>query len=149
MEASRLPWQQVGSMLIRDGIITAAELEAALQEKDATGARVGDILIARGWATKADINRSLAEQYGLEFVDLEHTEIRPEVRDLLSERVMRQCRALPIRYIAKNLALVAVTDPTDIAALDNVKLALGVNLRFCIADPDQLEAAIDKLHRRP
>ncbi|MDX6503335.1 MAG: type pilus assembly protein PilB [Gaiellaceae bacterium] len=136
-------------MLVRDGIITVPELEAALEEKDRTGVRVGDILIAHGWATKTDVTRSLAEQYSLDFVDIEHEELSPDVRDLLTERVMRQCRALPIRYLAKNLALVAVTDPTDIAALDNVKLALGVNLKFCIADPQALETAIDKLFRRP
>src|SRR5436190_18087606 len=139
MEASRLPWQQVGSMLVRDGIISQPQLDAALQEKDETGRRVGDILVARGYATKIDITRCLAEQYGLDFVDIEHTEIQGDVRDLLTERVIRECRALPLRYLAKNLALIAVTDPTDIMALDNVKLALGVNLKFCLADPDALE----------
>jgi type IV pilus assembly protein PilB len=146
MEASRLPWLQLGTLLIRDHVITHEQLDEALAEKDATGRRVGDILVDHGWATSADLARALAEQYGLEMIDILSTEIQPEARNLLSERVVRRYRALPIKYVAKNLVLVAISDPTDILALDNIKLALGVNLEFCLADPFDLEQAIEELY---
>ncbi|MGZ4386528.1 MAG: GspE/PulE family protein [Gaiellaceae bacterium] len=150
MEASRLPWLQLGTLLIRDQVITHDQLEQALTEKDATGRRVGDILVDRGWATTADLARALAEQYGLEFVDILETEIQADAQALLSEQVVRKYRALPIKYVAKNLVLVAVSDPTDILGLDNIKLALGVNLKFCLADPFDLEQAIEQLYgQRP
>jgi len=145
MEASRLPWMQVGSLLIRDSVITSEQLDEALSEKDRTGRRVGDVLVERGWATTADLSRALAEQWNLEFVDILTTEIQPEAVKLLSEPVVRRYRALPIRYLSTNLVLVAISDPTDILGLDNVKLSLDVNLKFCLADPSDLERSIEQI----
>lgn len=145
MEASRLPWMQVGSLLIRDSVITGEQLDEVLVEKDRTGQRVGDILVERGWATTADLARALAEQWNLEFVDILTAEIEPEAIKLLPEPTARRYRALPIRYLSKNLVLVAISDPTDILGLDNVKLSLDVNLKFCLADPADLERSIDQI----
>jgi type IV pilus assembly protein PilB len=136
---------QLGSLLIRDRVITSEQLNEALSEKDKTGRRVGDILVDRGWATTADLAKALAEQWDLELVDIDETEIEPEAVKLLSEQVIRRFRSLPIRYLSKNLVLVAISDPTDILGLDSIKLALGVNLKFCLADPFELEKAIDQL----
>lgn len=145
MEASRLPWMQVGSLLIRDSVITSEQLDEALVEKDRTGRRVGDILVERGWTTTADLARALAEQWNLEFVDVLTTEIEPEAVKLLPESIVRRYRALPIRYLSDNLVLIAISDPTDILGLDNVKLSLEVNLKFCLADPSDLERSIDQI----
>jgi len=145
MEASRLPWMQLGSLLIREGVVTSEQLDAALAEKDETGKRVGDILVDHGWATTADLARALAEQWNLEFVDILTAEIQPEAVKLLSETVVRRYRALPIRYLSKNMVLIAISDPTDILGLDSIKLALGVNLKFCLADPHDLERSIDQI----
>jgi type IV pilus assembly protein PilB len=136
---------QVGSLLIRDSVITGEQLDEVLVEKDRTGQRVGDILVERGWATTADLARALAEQWNLEFVDILTAEIEPEAIKLLPEPTARRYRALPIRYLSKNLVLVAISDPTDILGLDNVKLSLDVNLKFCLADPADLERSIDQI----
>jgi type IV pilus assembly protein PilB len=141
---------QVGSLLIRDSVITGEQLDEALTEKDRTGRRVGDIIVEHGWATSADLARALAEQWSLEFVDVLTTEIEPEAVKLLSEAVVRRYRALPIRYLSENLVLVAISDPTDILSLDNVKLSLDVNLKFCLADPSDLERSIEQIYsQRP
>jgi type IV pilus assembly protein PilB len=136
---------QLGSLLTRDSIVTGEQLDAALREKDETGKRVGDILVDHGWATTADLARALAEQWNLEFIDILSAEIQPDAVKLLSELVVRRYRALPIRYLSKNVVLVAISDPTDILGLDNVKLALGVDLKFCLADPHDLEQSIDQI----
>jgi len=141
---------QVGSLLIRDSVITSGQLDEALVEKDQTGRRVGDILVERGWATTADLARALAEQWNLEFVDVLTTEIEPEVVRLLPEAVVRRYRALPLRYLSENLILIAISDPTDILGLDNIKLSLDVNLKFCLADPSDLERSIEQIYsQRP
>ncbi len=141
---------QIGSLLIRDSVITDEQLDEALAEKDRTGHRVGDILAERGWATTADLARALAEQWNLEFVDILTTEIEPEAVKLLSEPTVRRYRALPIRFLSKDLVLVAISDPTDILGLDNIKLSLDVNLKFCLADHNDLERSIDQIfNQRP
>ncbi len=145
MEASQLPWMQLGSLLIRDHVISSEQLDTALSEKDSTGRRVGDILVDHGWATTSDLARALAEQWSLEYVDILQADIQPDAVKLLSEPIVRRYRALPIRYLSKNLVLIAISDPTDILGLDSIKLALGVNLKFCLADGFDLERAIDQI----
>jgi type II secretory ATPase GspE/PulE/Tfp pilus assembly ATPase PilB-like protein len=72
------------------------------------------------------------------------------VTKLLSERFVRRFRLLPVKYLARSSVLVAIADPTDIVALDNVKLALGINLKFCVADSGDLDLAIDQVYtQRP
>ncbi|MDE3025971.1 MAG: hypothetical protein KGI93_10425, partial [Acidobacteriota bacterium] len=55
----------LGSLLLRDGVITTDQLEAALAEKDVTGRRVGEIVVSRGWVAAATVAQLLAEQHGL------------------------------------------------------------------------------------
>jgi len=142
--------QALGVLLIRKGTITEEQLTQALDEKERSGRRIGDILVDHGWATTGDLVRSLAEQYNLEFVEILGTPIEPEVTKLLSERFVRRFRALPVKYLAKNSVLVAIADPTDIVALDDVKLALGINLKFCLAESSDLDRAIDQIYtQRP
>ena len=142
--------QALGVLLIRKGKITEEQLAQALDEKERSGRRIGDILVDQGWATTDDLARALAEQYSLEFVDILETPIEPEVTKLLSERFVRRFHTLPVKYLAKNSVLVAIADPTDIVALDDVKLALGINLKFCVADASDLDSAIDEVYtQRP
>jgi type IV pilus assembly protein PilB len=140
----------LGVLLIGKGKISKEQLEQALAEKGQNGGRIGDVIVGHGWATTRDLARALAEQYNLEFVEILETPIEPEVTKLLSERFVRRFRALPVKYIGKNSVLVAIADPTDIVALDNVKLALGVNLKFCVADAGDLDSAIEQVYtQRP
>ena len=140
----------LGVLLIRKGKISEEQLEQALAEKEQNGRRIGDIVVGHGWATSRDLAHALAEQYNLEFVEILETPIEPEVAKLLSERFVRRFHALPVKYLSKNSVLVAIADPTDIVALDDVKLALGINLRFCLADSGDLDSAIDQVYlQRP
>ena len=61
---------QLGSLLLRDGLITSEQLEAALSERETGDRRLGEILVANGFAAGAEVARALAEQHELEFVDL-------------------------------------------------------------------------------
>ena len=55
----------LGSLLLRDGVISTEQLESALAEKDVTGRRVGEIVVSRGWVQAGTVARLLAEQHGL------------------------------------------------------------------------------------
>jgi type IV pilus assembly protein PilB len=137
------PELTLGTLLRRNGVISEEQLNEALAEHEHSGRRIGDILVERGWATMAQLAHGLAEQYGLDFVDVHEVEIEPGVCKLLSVDFLRRHQVLPLRYLGRNALLVAVGDPTDILALDNVKLALGLDLTFCLADPVELEQAIE------
>jgi len=119
---------QLGVMLLRDGHLTMEQLEAALAEKESGGARLGEILVAHGWVSGAVVARALAEQHGLEFVDLVHVDVDPSALSLLPEKLARRYEALPIRFLDEATVLIAVADPTNVLASDDLRLALGLLL---------------------
>ena len=95
----------------------------------------------------ADLARALAEQHHVEFIDLLKVEIEDAAANLLPERLARRYRAVPVRFMDEDKVLVAVADPTDVLASDDLRLALGMNVEFAVADQNDLERTLGKLYR--
>lgn len=147
MEAARNPLPALGALLIRDGAITEEQLDDALAEKRVTPEkRLGEILVERGYATRTQVTRVLAEQHELEFVELDFPSIEVEAAMLLPENLARRYVALPIHFLEDGSVMVAVADPTNVLFSDELRLALGVPVRVCVAASDAIEAAINRIH---
>ena len=146
MEAVRNPinnWPALGTLLVRDGAATPEQLEAALALQRLTpGRRLGEILLAEGSVTPLAISRALAEQHELDFVDLVLESIDPSAALLLPESLARRYRALPIQLLDDGYVLVAVADPTNVMFSDELRLAIEMPVRICVAAPDAIESAI-------
>src|SRR5207253_6032323 len=91
--------------------------------------------------------RGLAEQHGLEFVDLAKAQLEPAAANLLPEKFARRYDALPVRFIDEDLVLVAVSDPTNVVASDDLRLALGLNVRLAVAPAPDLHSTIARVYR--
>ena len=78
---------QLGSLLLRDGVITAEQLAAALAQKEAEGGRLGEILLRYNVTSASAIAQALAEQYGFEFLELTRFDLVPAATSLLPENV--------------------------------------------------------------
>jgi type IV pilus assembly protein PilB len=147
VEAARHPWPALGTLLVRDGVISAEQLERALARKRATpGSRLGEILVEEGSCTRAQIARVLAEQHELEYVELGDSTIEPEAAGLLSEALARRYLALPVRFNDDGTVLVAVADPTNVLFSDELRLALGMPIQVGVSSADAIEAAISRVH---
>ena len=147
MEAARNPLPALGALLLRDGAITPEQLEEALVEKRVTPEkRLGEILVERGYATRTQVTRVLAEQHELEFVELDFPSIEVEAAMLLPENLARRYLALPIHFLEDGSVMVAVADPTNVMFSDELRLALGVPIRVCVAAADAIETAINRIH---
>jgi type IV pilus assembly protein PilB len=143
-EPSRVP---LGTLLLRDGLISSEQLEHALAEKEQTGRRLGEIFVSLGWVQAGELARLLAEQHGLEYVDLATADLDPGAFSLLPEKYARRYEALPIRFLAEDMVLVAVADPTNVVASDDLRLAMGLNMRLAVAAATDLARLIDRAHR--
>jgi type IV pilus assembly protein PilB len=138
---------QLGSLLLRDGVITTEQLEAALAQKEAEGGRLGEILLRYNVTTATAIARALAEQYGLEYIELSRFDVVPAAASLLPENVARRLSALPIAFDEDETVIVAVTDPTDVMASDDLRLALGLQIRFVVVAVSDLARTLDRCFR--
>ena len=147
MEAARNPWPALGTLLVRDGALTPEQLEIALLEKRLKPElRLGEILVTNGFATRLQVTRILAEQHDLEFVELEIASIEVEAAMLLPEGLARRYGAIPIKIMEDGSVLVAVSDPTNVMFSDDLRLALGMPVRVCVAAPDSIDLAITRLN---
>jgi type IV pilus assembly protein PilB len=138
---------QLGALLMRDGMITAEQLAAALAQKEAEGGRLGEILLRYNVTTATAIARALAEQYGFEFLELSRIDLVASATSLLAENVARRLSALPIAFDEDGTVVVAVTDPTDVMASDDLRLALGLQIRFVVVSVSDLARTLDRCFR--
>jgi type IV pilus assembly protein PilB len=146
VEAAHLPWQHLGSLLINRGVLTVDQVKQAFEEQQLTGKRLGEIVVGHGWVTPQELGKALAEQNGLEYIDLAETELDQEAALLLPKELALRYQAVPVRFVDADL-LVAVADPTDIGRSDDLRLALGHNVRLAVSAPADLERAIKRLYR--
>ena len=147
MEAAHLPWQHLGSLLINRGLLTVEQVKQAFEEQRLTGRRLGEIAVGHNWVTSADLAMALADQFGLEYVDLSETQPDRDAATLLQKELAFRYQAVPVRFLADDLLLVAVADPTDVGRADDLRLALGHNVRLAVSEPADLERAIKALYR--
>ena len=146
MEAAPRPWPALGALLLRDGALTVEQLEAALAEKDTSGKRLGEILVDRGFVTPTQVSRVLAEQHELPFVDLAREGVDPGAAGLLTEPLARRYGAIPVRFLSDGAVLVAIDDPTNVVAADDLRLALGTSVRVGVASPKAIANAIARIY---
>ncbi|MGZ4380385.1 MAG: GspE/PulE family protein [Gaiellaceae bacterium] len=144
LERARL---HLGSLLLRDGLLSPEQIEEALAVKEQTGARLGEIVVERGWLESSHLARALAEQHGLDYVDLGAIDVDQAAVGLLSERLAHRYGALPVRFLDEETILVAVSDPTDVVASDDLRLALGLNVRIGVAAADELSKVLRRVYR--
>jgi type IV pilus assembly protein PilB len=147
VEAAHLPWQHLGSLLINRGLLSVDQVKQAFEEQRLTGKRLGEIVVAHKWVTSSDLAQALAEQAGLEYVDLSESEPEHEAATLLQKDLAFRYQAIPVRFVNDDLLLVAIADPTDVGVADDLRLALGHNVRLAVSDPGDLERTIKKLYR--
>jgi hypothetical protein len=97
LPAHKPAWLPLGALLVREGLITSEQLELALIDQEGTGMRLGELLVQWGWVDSGAVSRALAEQYELEFVDLDAAEIDAAVVARLPAKEARRRGAIPIR----------------------------------------------------
>ncbi len=138
---------QLGTLLCQQGLITQAQLDAALAEQEASGKPLGRVLIELGNVSEADLVRTLAKQVGLEFVDLSERAIDASVAGLIPENLARKYQALPIGWDDDGRLVVAMGDPSNVFAVDDIRALTGADIFTVVATAGQLQDAIDRFHR--
>ena len=147
-KGSRTHWQRpdapLGTLIFREGLLSAEQLEDSLGEAVKTGKRLGQVLVDKGLLEESQVARIIAKQKGLGFVNLAELQIDPDTARLLPHETAWLHHALPIS-VEDDLLVVAVEDPTDEEALDTVKAALGREARFVVATRSEILRTLDEL----
>lgn len=138
----------LGQVLMRQGLISAGELKDALAEQHRTREPLGSILIRRNYVPAHLVLKEVAAQHReLEFVDLEHEPIDDTAAKVIPEHMALRLRSLPIGWQAGRLR-VAMADPKDSFAVDEIRETTDFRVRAVLAEPGQLEAATRRFWAR-
>jgi type IV pilus assembly protein PilB len=138
------PVPRLGEMLIGEGLLTREELDQGLQLQRTSGRRLGETLVDMGLVTSLDLTRVLANHLGVPFVDLDEHPPDVLVRDILTGDAARRYRAIPVERWRDQL-IVAMVDPKDVFALDDIRVLTGERILPVLADATQVESTIDRV----
>ena len=136
--------KSLGKALIEKGIVTEEQIEEAFSiQKSRPEMRLGEILVSMGAATWEEIYESLAELLGYKYIDLRATRIPAEVIEAVPKSIARKYRLVPVGE-EDGVLIVAITDPFDLYAMDNLQFYLNRDVRCVLAAPDAVDEAINK-----
>ena len=137
-----------GDILIKQGIVNEAQLNAALvyQQKFPGKRRLGDILVEQGAATEAEIVTALHLQLGIDMVDLRGIKILPEVLGLVSGSILRKHTVLPIAFDEhdSNILILAMADPLDMMAQDDIAIITNLRIEPRVATASGINSVLDR-----
>jgi type IV pilus assembly protein PilB len=132
-------------VLVELGYATREHVEAAVEQSRTAGKTPEEILIEHGVIDYERLSRATAERYGLDFVDLAAFQVDMAAANLISVRSARRHQAIPIRSLDDSTLLLAMSDPANVLALDDVQLATGLNCRVAVAPATDIDELIGKL----
>ncbi|MFN0281710.1 MAG: GspE/PulE family protein [Kineosporiaceae bacterium] len=138
--------KQLAEILLESGFVDEAQLAAAYDEHQREGRSLGRVLVEHGVLTEAQLVAALAHQIGLPFVDLTDHNVDGSAVALVPAAVCRRHAVLPIGYDEGRLVL-AMADPGNVFALDDVRSMTGLELRPVVATRDDLLNAVDRFCR--
>jgi MSHA biogenesis protein MshE len=138
---------RLGDLLIQEALLTPAQLDEALADQKKTGRKLGRIFVDRQWVSEVQIAKAVARQLRAPFIDLTARTIRPEVAALLPETHARRLRALPIENTPGAPLRVAMADPTDLNAYDEVARLTRREIDLAVVAESHLLAALDRVYR--
>lgn len=135
--------RRLGEVLVEQGSITGDRLAHALSVQRERGGRLGEVLLELDLISSLDLRRALAAQYDLDFVNLDEIDLDRGLVQRIPEPLALRHRAIPVMTV-DGVVVVAMANPADVIALDDIRSILRVPLHPVMADPDQV---VDVIHR--
>ena len=140
--------QKLGELLLRSQIVTGAQLEAARNEQRKTGGRLSGQLTKLGYVREQDMTNFLSRQFGVPSVHLDEVqEIGEDLLKLIPRDKAVKHSCLPINRVGQTL-VVAMSDPTDMFAIDDLKFMTGYNIEVVVAGEQAILGAVDRFYAK-
>ena len=140
--------QKLGELLLRSQIVTGAQLEAARNEQRKTGGRLSGQLTKLGYVREQDMTNFLSRQFCVPSVHLDEVqEIGEDLLKLIPRDKAVKHSCLPINRVGQTL-VVAMSDPTDMFAIDDLKFMTGYNIEVVVAGEQAILGAIDRFYAK-
>lgn len=145
--ARRLVKRSIESLLLESGKVTPADLKNAFDKQAASGKRLEEILVEEGIITDKELLHIMEQYLGIKHVELEKVAIDQDIARSVSEALANKYNLIPIG-LDNDKIVVAMYNPLNLFAIDDVKFATGYEVEPVIASKDDIKKAIDKLYTK-
>ena len=142
------PIKRLGELLVEGGLITPAQLQSAITHQKIARGRLGSNLVALGYISEEVLMDFLSVQTGVPQMDVRNIDIPPQILKLVPHRLADQFTVLPITTKEPKSLVLAMSDPSDLNAIDSARFASGLNIEPVVASHSALRKAISDLYRR-
>src|SRR6187549_1896048 len=136
---------RLGELLVREKLISLQQLRKAQDEQKRSGQNLGYTLARLGFISDGEITNFLSSQYRLPAINLDEYEIDVEVVNLVTKEVCEKHRIIPVSRSGSSL-IVAMSDPTNLNAIDDIKFLSGYNVEPVVASETAIQAAIERFY---
>src|SRR5688572_7999517 len=136
---------RLGELLVRENLISVQQLRKAQEEQQKNGTRIGTALIKTGAIEESKLTDFLSKQYGVPAINLKDFDIDPEIIKLVSKEVAEKHLVVPVNRAGPSL-IVAMCDPSNIYAQDDLKFLTGYNIEPVVASEPSIREALEKYY---
>src|SRR5580765_6489553 len=136
---------RIGELLLKEKRITPDQLQQALNHQKASGGKLGFNLVQMGFVKDEEITALLSKQYGVPSINLNQFEIDPGVIKLIPAETAHKYQIVPLSRAGATLTI-AMTDPTNVFAMDDIKFMTGYNVEPVVASETAVVDAITKYY---
>jgi type IV pilus assembly protein PilB len=136
----------IGDIVVDLGYAVRESVETAIAESRANGRRTGEVLVERGVLTPDQLARVVAERFGVDHLDLGVFKVDMAAANLLPASAAKRYGAVPVRIMNERTLLVAMIDPGNVLAVDDISLMSGYEVRAAVAPEEDIANLIQRLN---
>jgi type IV pilus assembly protein PilB len=134
-------------VIVEMGFAARGEVDDAIETARSAGTTPEKVLLEKGVLTGDSLSRALAERYALEHLDLGTFHVDMTAANLVNTTSAKRYHAVPVAFIDKSTLLVAMADPANVLAVDDMAIMTGHEVRAAVASPEDIVALISRLDR--
>lgn len=140
-------FRRLGDILVEEGKVTQAQLDATLEMSQRSGQKLGSVLVKKGFLEEQALVEILSAKLDVASVNLQKTEVAGSVISILPEDICRLFKVIPMGLVGQKLQI-AMVDPSDLKAIDIIRFKTGHEIEpFMATETDVLET-IDRIYRK-
>jgi type IV pilus assembly protein PilB len=136
----------VTDVLVDLGFVPEDRARQAIEAARTAGRTPEQLLLEQGGIDADQLSRAVAERYGLDHIDLAVYQVDMAAANLITVNTARRYRALPVGFADKQTLIVAMADPTNVLAVDDIQIATALDCRVAVAAEEDIEALIGRLN---
>ena len=138
---------RIGELLVQKNLLSEEQLRRAKEEARSSGTRIGYQITKLGFVEEQQVAETVSGQYGVPTIELDDFEVDSEVIALIPEEVAQKHTILPVNRAGSTL-IIAMSDPSNIFAIDDIKFLTGYNVEVVVAAEEAIRRAIERYYEK-